>query len=112
MYYVTGVMVHNKCEIDDEFVKDKSKDYIFSEKHINDGIYDLGESRNSIMNHALSIIREVEAKYDLNDGPLQIRTHMNGYKVEIRIYITKGKLIKMDIFKGWSNEIKKHSIEW
>ncbi len=106
-----GVLVHNTCEIDDDVIKKESEAHIFSKDHRKNRILDLGDSENSIMDSALEI-RRVEEKYDLNDGPLQIRTHMNGYKAEIRIYIKDGRLLNMDIFKGWSSEIKKHSIEW
>ncbi|MBQ3665074.1 MAG: hypothetical protein II919_03095 [Lachnospiraceae bacterium] len=107
-----GVLVHNKCDIDKEKVKEDSENHIFSDKHVKGGIMDLGTDKDSIMDEGLKIIENVDSKYNLGDGPLQIRTHINNFKAEIRIFIKNGKLINFNMFKGWSVEIKKNSIEW
>ena len=113
-YYVSvdGVLVHNECNIDADYLKKKNEKHIFSEKHIKDGISDLGQDNNSIMDAALQIIKDIDKKVSINDGPLQIRTYINNLQAEIRIFVQNGNLTSFDLFKGWSSEIKKTSIEW
>jgi len=63
------------------------------------------------MDNALHIIKDIDQKCSLNDGPLQIRTYIRNIKTEIRIFVREGELINFDLFKGWSTEIKKNSID-
>lgn len=67
---------------------------------------DLGENEDSIMDAALEIIRDIDNKKSLKNGPLQIRTYINNLQAEIRIFISGGDLINFDLFKGWSSEKK------
>ena len=113
-YYVSadGVLVHNQCNIDENELKNKCSDHIFSAKHKKDGIMDLGESEDAIMDAALQIIKDIDHEKSLNEGPLQIRTTINNIKAEIRIFVMDGTLVNFNIFKGWSADIKKTSIDW
>ncbi len=113
-YYVSAdeVLVHNECNIDADKIKEASRNHIFSKSHVKDGIMDLGDTEDSIMDAAIKVIKEIDKQISLNNGPLQIRTFINSIKTEIRIYIEDGNLINFDMFKGWSSEIKNNSINW
>lgn len=82
-------------------MKEKEK-HIFSADHIKSGIMDLGNTRKAIMKSGLDIVEEMNGKGLIKEGATQIRTTINGFKSEIRIFVKDGKLINLDMFKGQS----------
>lgn len=39
----------------------------------------------------------------IKEGPMQIKTYINGMQAEIRIFVQDSKIISFNIFKGWSD---------
>lgn len=72
--------MHNECNINADELKDECRDHIFSDKHKKNGIMDLGENEDSIMDVALQIIKDIDSEKSLNEGPLRIRTFINNIK--------------------------------
>lgn len=85
-----------------DFLLKEKEIHVFSADHIKNGIMDLGKNREGIMKSGFDILEEMNEKGLLKEGPTQIRTTINGFKSEIRIYIKDGKLINFDMFKGQS----------
>ena len=85
--------------------------HIFSDKHIKGGIMDLGSSKQEVMDSALDIVEEADKEKLLFDGSTQIKTSINGYDAEIRIYIDNdNELRSFDVFKGHSSTDKGNTI--
>lgn len=104
-----GVKVVNKGagkavikNLDRKKLFEDSAKHIFSDKHIKSGIMDLGKSEEKIMNSAIDIVEKIDGKGMLKEGPTQIKTTINGYEDEIRIFIKDGKPLNFDMFKGHS----------
>ena len=89
-------------DVDENTLKNTVRKHIFSDKHIKSGIMDLGKNQDDILNRGIAIIKEIASKNKLVEGSTQIKTHINGLEVEIRIFIKDGKIINFDMFKGWS----------
>ncbi len=80
----------------------KIEDHVFSKKHLERGIMDLGTSRSDILNKGFDIVKELDGKRLIKEGHNQIKTHISGIESEIRIFVKDGKMINFDMFKGWS----------
>lgn len=78
-------------------------EHIFSKAHRRLGIMNFGNSKQDIIDKGLNIIREAFNQIGVKQGPLQIKTTMNGYKAEVRIFIRGDELINADIVPGHSN---------
>jgi hypothetical protein len=78
-------------------LKEKEKN-IFSADYIKSRIMDLGNTRKIIMKSRLDIVEEMNEKGFKKEGATQIRTTINGFKSEIRIFVKDGKLINLDMF--------------
>ena len=63
---------------------------------------DLGKNKDDILNKGISIIKELQKKEGIQEGPTQIKTYINGIKTEIKLYVSNGKIMSFDMFKGWS----------
>lgn len=63
---------------------------------------DLGTSQDDIMNKGINILKELDSKGLLKEGPTQIKTYINGMQTEIKVFIKDGQVINFDMFKGWS----------
>jgi len=88
--------------LDRKTLLEDSAEHIFSDKHIKSGIMDLGNSEEEIMNSAINIVEEIDGKGMFKEGSTQIKTIINGYEAEIRVFIKDGKPLNFDMFKGHS----------
>lgn len=88
--------------VDESALKDTVREHVFSQKHIKSGIMDLGTSQDEIMNKGINILKELDSKGLLKDGPTQIKTYIDGMQTEIKVFIKEGQVINFDMFKGWS----------
>jgi hypothetical protein len=79
------------------------KEHIFSKKHLNGGVMDLGKSRNEIVNTAGEKLNDLNLSGKLRDGHNIIKTTMNGHEATIRAYFKDGQLMSLDIHKGIGN---------
>lgn len=95
-----GVLVHNVCI--GVNIKDDSRDHIFSKDHLKNGIMELGNSEDEIMDSALNIIKKLDLQNRIGEGSTWIRTHINNLESEIRLFVKNGELVNFDMFKGWS----------
>ena len=78
------------------------KRHVFSDKHVTDGILELGKNKDDIWNNGLNIIKEMDQKGMIKEGPTQIKAYMNGKKVELKVFVKQGIIISFDMFKRWS----------
>ena len=90
-------------DVNEAELRDKVKRHVFSEKHIKDGIMDLGSNQDDILDKGFNIIKEMDGKGLLKENSTQVKTHLDGMKTEIKIHVKDGKIINFDMFKGWSN---------
>ncbi len=81
---------------------DKSIKHIFSNKHITNGLMDLGKNRKDIFKSITSKIKDANKSNLLKEGGNQIKTTINGVEAEIRVFIKDGKALSIDCFKGHS----------
>ena len=77
--------------------------HIFSQAHIADGIMKLGTTQRNIFNKIFDIVSS-KIMY-AQDGPNQIHTMINGFRVTIRFYFHDGQVKSIDAFIGWANRI-------
>ena len=87
---------------DKEILAKNYKRHVFSDKHVTDGILELGKNKDDIWNNGLNIIKEMDQKGMIKEGPTQIKAYMNGKKVELKVFVKQGIIISFDMFKGWS----------
>lgn len=81
----------------------KIYEHVFSQDHIKNGIFALGQSKDEIINKFFNIVEAVSNK--LVEGPNEIRTIINGIEVTIRVYVQDGEIINLDGFVGYSQRI-------
>ena len=43
--------------------------------------------------------------WQAQEGPNEIHTYINGYKVTIRFYVENGWILSMDMFMGWATRV-------
>lgn len=82
---------------------EKIYEHVFSQDHIKNGIFDLGQSKAEIINKFFSIVEAVSDK--LVEGPNEIRTTINGLEVTIRVFVRNGEIINLDGFIGYSQRV-------
>lgn len=78
-------------------------EHVFSLKHIEDGIMNLGTNESEIINKFFSIAKATSGQWV--EGSNEIRTMINGIKVTIRFYVKNGEIINLDGFVGYSKRI-------
>ena len=81
----------------------KSVEHIFSQKHIADGIMNLGSSEVDIFNKIINIANQHIRQWA--PGSNEIRTVINGFNTTIRFYVVNGEIIKINAFVGNSARI-------
>ncbi len=109
-----GLLVHNAC-VDwvSSGTNAMNEAHIFSSKHLNSGIMQLGGSRKEIMTNAGKIIGEVNDAGLLKQGSNQIETLMNGQRATIRAFFDQaGELKSVNIFSGSSGRQLGNVIPW
>ena len=84
-------------------VTEDMKDHIFSGKHIDKGIMDLGDTKESIISKFVEIVQEADSKNLLLEGPNNIVKKLNGMDVTVRVFIKEGKVVSFNGFKGLSD---------
>lgn len=78
----------------------KFSSHMFSKDHMKKGIMNLGKSQKGIFNNVIKIVK---SKLHLAiDGPNQINTIMNGFKVSIRFFIQNGQVTSINLLMGGS----------
>ena len=77
--------------------------HMFSEKHIADGIMELGSSREEIFATVVNIANSFSDKWQT--GSNEIRTVINGIETTIRFFIEEGRMISIDAFVGYSSRV-------
>lgn len=73
---------------------------------------DLGASKSSILESGMDIVKEMASKNLLKEGPTQVRTIINGYEAEIRVFLKDGEIIGFDMFKGYSSRTMGNTIDY
>ncbi|MGG3129483.1 polymorphic toxin type 35 domain-containing protein, partial [Brevibacillus laterosporus] len=87
-------------------------EHIFSKKHINNGIMDLGKNQNEILEKFINTVKTADSKGMLKEGMNQIQTIINGHEAEIRVFVSEGKVLNLDGFKGFSTRKMGNSIKF
>lgn len=87
---------------DKNILRKRYEDHVFSSNHRKGGIMELGKDRDDIWNNGLNIIKEMDQKGMIKEGPTQIKAYMNGKKVELKVFVKQGIITSFDMFKGWS----------
>ena len=98
-YFTKFKNIIKESEIGELFTK--NNEHIFSFKHKKAGIMSLGKNEEEIFEKIVNIINYAgeEGLLDLTmEGSTQIRTFVNGYKVEIRLRIRDGGLVRINAF--------------
>lgn len=75
-------------------------EHIFSKKHVNKGVMDLGSSTDDILNGARNALMKVDKSGGLKDGMNTVVTRMNGHDATVRAFFKNGEMQSLNIFKG------------
>ena len=79
---------------------ENKREHIFSDKHKNKGIMQLGDSEEDIFMQIIRVINKNSAQWA--EGSNEIRTVINGTETTIRFFIKNGNLINVDAYVGYS----------
>ena len=88
----------------------RCKSHAYSQKHIGEGLLELGKNKWQIFNRCARIAKKIDANGLLREGTNQIKCKIDNIKIEIRIDIFKGEVRSMNIFREWSNRVMHHAI--
>jgi RHS repeat-associated protein len=86
-----------------QMIYNKYVQHIFSRDHIKKGIMKLGSSKWNIFYKGFKIV--LNKLWQAQEGPNEIHTYINGYKVTIRFYVENGWILSMDMFMGWATRV-------
>ena len=76
---------------------------IFSQKHVNAGIMNLGKNQGEIISKIRDVITKVDKSGKFTtEGNWRIQTIINDVKTEISVYVENGTLENVDAWVGWS----------
>ena len=79
-------------------VTEKMKDHIFSKKHKDKGILNLGKNESTVTDKFINIVRLADHKGLLKDGPNQIHTIIKNHKVVLRAFVKEGEILMLNGF--------------
>jgi len=96
----------------DDAVVNRYSNHIFSAKHLKNGIMNLGKSKEEILSSFKKIIVSIDAKGLLKEGANQIKTRINGFEVELKVYIVAGTVRSLYGYIGHSARVLGNSINW
>ncbi len=84
-------------------IADRSKtiSHMFSKEHMENGIMNLGNSKEDIYNKVLNILQDIDSS-KFREGSNEIRTSINGIETTVRFFIQDNKIINVDAFIGHS----------
>ncbi|NQZ05636.1 MAG: hypothetical protein HRT35_00605, partial [Algicola sp.] len=92
-YFVgkTNMWVHNSCNVwQASRINAIKTEHIFSKKHINNGIMELGSSQQDILRRASDTLGKLSNSGALKDGSNMINTTMNGVAATVRATFKDG----------------------
>jgi len=101
-YGVTKAIIA-KGKIAKDIDMDKISEHVFSNDHINNGIMDLGSSKDDILTKFFDTARSNSSKWV--EGSNEIRTIINGKETTIRFFVKNGQIINLDGFAGTSSRV-------
>lgn len=107
-YGITKILLSNG-RISKDIDLNKIGEHIFSNDHINNGILELGESKEDILIKFFDIVNSTYSQWV--EGANEIHTIINGKETTIRFFIKDGQIINLDGFVGISSRIIGHLID-
>lgn len=91
-------------------VEEETFYHIFSKKHMDEGILNLGKNKPAILDTFIDIVLEANYKGLLQENSNQIEKMINGHKAIIRVHIQNKGVLSINGFIGSTNRIVKNKI--
>ena len=100
---VVDDFVENTDKISKNIDMDKISEHVFSNDHINNGIMELGNSKQDILTKFFDTAKANSSKWV--EGSNEIRTIINGKETTIRFFVKNGEIVNLDGFVGTSSRV-------
>ena len=78
-------------------------EHVFLNDHINNGIMELGNSKQDILTKFFDTAKANSSKWV--EGSNEIRTIINGKETTIRFFVKNGEIVNLDGFVGTSSRV-------
>lgn len=101
-YGVTNLILSNG-KVSKDIDMNKISDHVFSNDHIENGIMDLGDSKDDILTKLFDTATSNSSQWV--EGSNEIHTIINGKETTIRFFVQNGEIINLDGFVGKSARV-------